>query len=75
MLLSVCLLWALKYDLYGAVNSETPLKAPGGQCHVVRLMGMRWAHPAGPGAAVGLDVPPSGVMMQWHMLGSCGWSL
>lgn len=26
MLLSVCLLWALKYDLYGAVNSEIPLK-------------------------------------------------
>lgn len=52
-----CLFWALKYDLYAAVNSETPLKAPGGRCPVVRLMGTAWAHPAGLGAAAGLYVP------------------
>lgn len=75
MLLSFCLFWALKYDLYGAVNSETPLKAPGGWCHVVRPMVSRWAHPAGLGAAVGLHVPRSGVMAQWRPPGSWGWSL
>ena len=74
------LFWTLKYDLYGAVNSETPPKAPGGWCHPVKLIGTCWdlqlagTHPAGLGAALGLYVP-SDVMIRWHVSGSCGQSL
>ena len=32
-------------------------------------------NPAGLGAAAGLYVPPSGVMTQWRLPGSWGWSL
>ena len=73
-----CLFGALKYDLYAAVNSDSP-KGPWKSVSRGKAdgdtLGSLIPNPAGLGAAAGLYVPPSGVMTQWRLPGSWGWSL